>query len=246
MSDAATPGDPPEPPLPAELQGGPQPAAALPAEDGSLLADWQSLLRNRLIIGGLAVLIVLLMTTLVLVLLGGGDGANGSPPAVNVRTPVNTATPVPPGVVIGRMRSTASLRSGPDELFAPLGTIRTGVVLTIIGRSEDDVWLQVVYPPGSQLRGWVNRDLLEVTGDVSELAVAGPNLGPDVEVPTVTFFEPTFEPLPTEVGEGEPTPTEEEPEEETPKPTNTRYPTATPIRVRSATPTSPNPASAQQ
>lgn len=226
-------GGPPEPPLPAELQPGAPPPTTLPPDDGSFWADWQSLLRNRLILGGLSLLIVLLLTTLVLVLLGRGDNSTDGP-AVEVSTPAKTSPPLPAGSVIGRMRTTASMLAGPDPQYSPLGTIRSGVVLQIIGRSADDAWLQVIYPPGTQLRGWVNRTLLEVTGNVSLLRIAGPEAGPNVELPTSAYVNPTYE-----VATGEAPTFEGAVATSTPRPTRTRAPTATNISVRTMIPATP-------
>jgi hypothetical protein len=223
-----------EPPRPAELQPGAPPPTTRPPGDGSFWADWQSLLRNRLILGGLSLLIVLLITTLVLVFVGSGGNSSNDTTGVEVGTPAKTSTPFPAGTVIGRMRTTASVLAGPNAQYTPLGTIRSGVVLQVIGRSEDGAWLQVIYPPGTALHGWVDRALLDVTGNVSVLRIAGPEAGPNVEVPTSLYVNPTYEVATDEI------PTfDGSVLTSTPRPTRTRAPTATPIRVRTVPPDTP-------
>jgi uncharacterized protein YraI len=216
-------GPPPELP---ELGGSAAPAP------GSFWADWQTLLRNRLILGGLAALVVLLLATVVLVLMDGGDDDEGTTQPVAQATTASeeTMTPLPSGALRGRMRVTASVRAGPDHTYTFLGTARGGETLAVVGRSEDEAWLQVIYPPDSTLRGWVDATLLDVAGDVSALAVAAPALGPIVNVPTSPYVEPV-EPIPTEPQEEVPT--------EGPRPTSTRRPTRTPLPTNTRAPTVP-------
>jgi len=66
----------PPPPTPRELEKPPATASAIETA-GSFWADWQALLRNRLILGGLAALALLLLVAIVLVLIG-SDGEDES------------------------------------------------------------------------------------------------------------------------------------------------------------------------
>lgn len=217
----------PPPPTPRELEEPPPTASAIETA-GSFWADWQALLRNRLILGGLAALVLLLLVAIVLVLIGSdGDDETTPRPLVATTPREEEPTVLPSGGLIGRMRTTASVRRGPAATYEILGTVRGGAVVTVVGRNEDETWLQLIYPPGSELRGWVNATLIEVTGDVSRLVIAGPSAGPSVAVPTSPFFNPTFEPLPTEPG-GEPTEPAEPTETPRRRPTNTPRPTRTP------------------
>ena len=144
-------------------------------------------LRNRLIIAGLALLIVLLVVALVLLALGDGSGGAGSAaPSDEVTPVVSRGEVVFTGEgLIGRTVMTVSVHNGPGDGYAILGTIPRGTPVVVVGRNADASWLQVTYPPGSQLRGWVRASALEVEGDVSELDIAGPGAQPNVALPTV-------------------------------------------------------------
>lgn len=180
-----------------------------------------ALLNNRFILGGLGVVVVLLLTAIVLVAIGQGDSAKGNAP--NVSVPPGDKTPSRPiGGLAGTTKTTASYRNGPGPTYVILGTIPRGATVAVVGRNEDDSWLQVRYPPSSTLKGWVDAKLLDVEGDVTVLAIAGP--GPvasaDITyVPTAAIYEP--------VG----TPTAEPAE-----PTRITRPTGTPTSRPSVTP----------
>lgn len=244
--------EPPRPPpvLP-ELEA-PSPAATgspQPTDDsgGFMLADWLAYLRNRFIMGGLAIVVVLLLIAVVLLVVGNGDGEPQRRLAADASTPESEATVVPPGGLTGHVRTTATMRNGPDLTYAILGTIPRGALVSVVGRNANETWLQVTYPPGSQLRGWVDITFIEVTGDISRLAVAGPGSGPSVPVPTSAFpvapepivVPPTQPPTAAPTITQPPSPTATEPPQptgtRTPPPTRTPRPTAAPQR----TPTSP-------
>jgi len=169
------------------------------------LGDVTALLQNRFILFGLGTVVVLLLLTVVLVVVGDGDDGK-TPSAIRPTTPGRDATDVPPLVGLpGRLLSTVTMRNGPDSTYAILGTISKGARLAVVGRNEDATWLQVIYPPGRQLRGWVNATALQVDGDVATLVIAGPGSGPQVPIPTsfgfITPVLPT-EPATTPLGGG--------------------------------------------
>jgi uncharacterized protein YgiM (DUF1202 family) len=68
-----------------------------------------------------------------------------------------TSTPLPEDTPLPQVRSTAALtvRVGPGEAFATLGTISNGDVLDVLGRDFDSDWLAIAFPPGSASRGWI-------------------------------------------------------------------------------------------
>jgi uncharacterized protein YraI len=203
---------------------------APPPEAGGAEHDLFAVLRNRFILGGLGVLAVLLLVAIVLVVIGGGDDGDGGQ--------AGSATPGGPTVVnltgfTGQLRNTVSMRNGPDTSFAILGTIPKDAVVTVVGRNEDETWLQVRYPPSSQLRGWVPAEFVDVRGDISELRVAAPGREPSIDVPTSEFGEEPFVPAPTDtpaVIVEEPALEPTEPQNTLPPPpaTSTRAPTRTP------------------
>jgi uncharacterized protein YraI len=189
--------------------------------------DYHAVLSNRFILGGLGILTVMLVAAIVLFAVG-GDGDNGGS---NVSAQPTTG----PG---------ATAVIGPGTTYAFLGLVRGGILLTVVGRNEGDTWFQVIYPPGSTFRVWVQADAIDIEGDTSNLVIAGPAEGPDIVVPT---YAGPVQPLPTEPGgteiEETPTPVDAEPTR-TPRPRFTPAPTWTPRPT--ATPPGPLPTPASE
>lgn len=146
--------------------------------------DWAGLLRNRFILGGIGVVVVLFLAAIVLVAVGGGDDDDvGRSIASGTEVPGESTANSVRGLS-GEMRTTTTMRNGPGATYAIIGTIPSGAVVSIVGRNADEAWLQVTYPAGSQLRGWVPAGSLKVSGDVSRLTIAGPGESPGALVPT--------------------------------------------------------------
>lgn len=212
-----------ESPSPDELPPEPaQPEQTVQPEDEF---EWLAPFHNRLIIAGLSLLVLLALTVFVLFVFSRGDG---DPGFANVSLPSDdgAANPTPDVRLTAAALATTSLRNGPGTGYSPLGTVPRGARVPIVGRNEDDTWLQVTYPPGSPLKGWVDITFLDVTGDISQLKIAGPGAGPSLIVPTslptVVIDEPTDTPGPTD----EPTTTPEV--TETPQQTGSPGPIETP------------------
>jgi uncharacterized protein YraI len=172
--------------------------------DGSAGIEWpESLdfLRNRFIIAGLGLLAALLLAMVILVVLAGEEQEPGPPVEATNPTPEDVTTVVAPSEgLAGRIVNTTILRNGPGSGYAILGTIPAGAQVAVVGRNEDNTWLQIV-PASSSLRGWVEADALVVTGDVTTLAIAGPGSGPSIAEPTPVFVpddddEPVAPPRP--------------------------------------------------
>ena len=189
------PGEPPTPPELEALraQTAPPPTPEASGQPAIPLPEQLAFLQNRFVLGTLALVVVLLLVAIVLIALGSGDGGPARPLALAESTPTAPAQSGAP--LVGRIRNTASTHNGPARAYAILGTIPGGTLVTLIGRNEDQTWLQVVYPPGSQLHAWVDASFLEMTGDVSRLPLAGPGAGPSVIVPTQVL--PTATPTAT-------------------------------------------------
>lgn len=210
-------------------------ARAFDRKDG-----WRALLDNRFILAALGGVVILLLTAIVLVAIGYGDDT-GSDPA-NVAAPSDDETPLRPiGGLSGTTVIAAGYHNGPGATFVILGTIPRGATVAVVGRNTDNTWLQVRYPPNSNLKGWVDAKLLNVHGDTTVLAIAGP--GP-VAVADITFVPatPTFEPNATATEEQtEPTrvsrPTRTATARSTVTPPRTPSPTSTPENT--PTPTVP-------
>jgi len=211
-------------------------AATLEPKDG-----WGALLDNRFILGALSVVVVLLLTAIVLVAIGHGDSSGSD--SSNVVAPPGDKTPVRPiGGLAGTTVTTASYRNGPGPTYVILGTIPRGATVAVVGRNANDTWLQVRYPPSSNLKGWVDAKLLDVDGDITVLAIAGP--GPvasaDITyVPTAAIYEPVD--TPTEEL-AEPTRISRPTRPATVRPTVTPYRTPRPTSTAENTPTATVPA----
>jgi uncharacterized protein YraI len=187
---------------------------------------------------------VLLLTAIVLVAIGHGDDeGSGSSNVVAPAGNDDDETPVIPiGGLLATASTTASYRNGPDTRFVILGTIPRGAHVAVVGRSEDNAWLQVRYPPNSNLKGWVDAKLLRVEGDVTVLAIAGPGPVASVDsvtyVPTIGVYEPEAT-LPPPTVEEEETPEEPATAAARPTRTPTARPTVTPYRTPFPTSTPP-------
>jgi uncharacterized protein YraI len=155
------------------------------------------ILRNPIVLGGLAAAVLALLVVVIVVVFAGGGGSGG-----NNDSAVRTATQTPQegqttnGGVTGKARATLNVRNGPGNTTALLGVLYRGTEVSVDGKSEDGEWLQIVYPPRSKLHGWVVASSLELQGDASELAVATPEEIPVVIAPTSAFV-PTVEVTPT-------------------------------------------------
>jgi SH3-like domain-containing protein len=143
------------------------------------------------------------MVAIVLVLIGGGgeeEGEGDEAAARGTETSEGTTTPrAGGGMLMAEVIATINVRSGPDEDYPVLGTIRNGTTVEVSGRSEDEEWLQVVYPPRSTLHGWVDAAYLRLEGDASALAVATAEVAAIPEMPTqapVTAVVTTVTPTP--------------------------------------------------
>lgn len=213
--------------------------------------DWLAPLHNRLIIAGVSFLILLALTAVVLLVFSRGDGDPGTGARVGILED-GDRTPTPVDLLTALALTTTTLRNGPGVGFSPLGTVPRGARVPIIGRNADDTWLQVLYPPGSTFQGWIEASFLEVTGDLIDVDIAGPGIGPSIIVPTsiATFVfeeptdtpapvvEPTDEPAETPESTSRPVETETPPPLETPAPTATQAPapTETPANVPETVP----------
>lgn len=212
----------PPPPLLPEIAGSapPRPVAAAGGSSG----QWLALVRNRLIIAGLSLIALLVVAAAVLVAIGNGDEQKQLRAGLVEPTPAAGAATPTGGKLTGVLRTTASMRNGPGVEYPALGTVPDGAAVPVVGRSADDNWVQVVYPPGFDVLGWVNLAFIDIDGDISALVIAGPGESPNV-------------PIPTSVG---PTPGTEQPPEATGsptrRPTRTRVPTITPRPSATALP----------
>ncbi len=242
-----------DPPLLEELAGSADEAAPPEREPPAEPAiDWLAPFENRLIIAGFSLLGVLALTAFVLFVFSRGDGDPGFTPNIGVvSNDEGDKTPTAAFELTAEALATTTLRNGPNRSFAPLGTVPRGARVPVVGRNEDDTWLQVTYPPGSPLMGWVDIDFFEVTGELHDVEIAGPGSGPSIVVPTSlpTFFfeDPTDTPVPIDEPTGTPEFKETPLVTETGEPAETPEPKATPPVKPAASPTElgPSPTEAE-
>lgn len=102
--------------------------------------------------------------------------------------PTNTPDPEARVTILQNM----NVRAGPGTGYPVVGAGTAGQSSKIIGRNNDNSWVQVEYPGTSDGTGWVYSDLVQIDGDpniVGVVAVAPP------PAPTATP-EPTAPPEP--------------------------------------------------
>ncbi|MDI6858042.1 MAG: SH3 domain-containing protein [Dehalococcoidia bacterium] len=169
-------------------------------------------LRSPVILGGLAAVVIAIAAIIGMgVMSGGGDDSGTNGPAKTTATPKQTKVA---GKLMGKAKVTVSVRSDPGNDYQILGVLRRGSEVEIVGKSDDGEWLQIIYPPGSDLRGWVLAESMEIEGDLSALDIATP--------------EQMVEPQPTrERAATEPPPSDTPPPEESPTPETTPLPSPT-------------------
>src|SRR3990170_6314205 len=105
-------------------------------------------LRNPVVFGGIALIVAVVLGVVVALVLAGGGGEGESTPAVRVDV---TRSPTPEGEdetpTSGAVRGTATapitVRSGPGSNYQVLGTIPKDKEVEVIGKSEDEEWLEV-------------------------------------------------------------------------------------------------------
>jgi hypothetical protein len=152
-----------------------------------------SFLRSPIILGGLAVVLIALIAVVALGVLGGGNGGDNGGSATKTAGTSSPKQTASSGHLTGKATATVNVRSDPGNAFQALGVLKNGTEVEIVAKSEDGKWFQIVYPSGSNLRGWVLAESLEVTGDLSGLGVATPENIPVPVVPT----SPAVTELPT-------------------------------------------------
>jgi len=149
-----------------------------------------SLLRNPLVLGGLAIALAVAAAIVVAVLLSDNQGEtvivtpSGETSALG-GTP--TRTPVPLEGMSARALSTLTVRAGPGTGYISLGIARRDAELEVVGKNEEESWLEISYPPRSRLRGWVEADGVELEGSLASLPVATPE---SLVLPAVPTYPP--------------------------------------------------------
>ncbi len=71
--------------------------------------------------------------------------------------PVPTPTPAPH---TASLSAQIYVRKGPAQTFESLGMINAGTLVTLTGRSQNNVWVQILYEGGVDGKGWVAASYL--------------------------------------------------------------------------------------
>jgi hypothetical protein len=84
-------------------------------------------------------------------------------------TPEPTPEPAPVEVT-ATTTDVLNIRQGPARTTASLGKLPQGTTVTVVGRNEDNSWLQIQIPETANL-GWVSAEFVTISGDVNSLPV---------------------------------------------------------------------------
>lgn len=171
-----------------------------------------AVVKHPVVLAGVAVVALLGLTAGVLVIIDSARDGTASGQQVLVET--KTETPGPRSKtaiaigVSGRTKGVTAVRFAPGQSTQVLGTLPAGRDVQIDGRTSDDGWYRIIFPPNSELHGWVEADALQVTGDPLTLAVATAEPPIQVELPTepASRFTPQTEETPGETPTPELTP----------------------------------------
>jgi hypothetical protein len=163
-----------------------------------------NLFNNPFVLAGVVVLGAIMLAVIVVLFFGrGGTDTPGTADAT--RTPTATVvdangSPVATGLA-ARSIAVATVREGPALSYLELGTLPKDQDVDIVGRNEEATWYQIVFPFGTQLKGWVPDSALNLPDNVTSVV--------DVTQPTpVTRPElPTSTPVPEVVDTPTPVPT---------------------------------------
>ncbi len=113
--------------------------------------------------------------------------------AASTPLPVSAATATLPASttgVMGTVLGEINIRFGPGIDYPRIGIGRAGEVYAISGRHTQLPWLQIVYPPAPNGFGWVNQDLLEISGNVFNVPAISQTI---FDLPTLTPTAPVVQ-----------------------------------------------------
>jgi uncharacterized protein YraI len=89
-------------------------------------------------------------------------GVTAEATAITLMPPSPTVAPTGPAPAPGQpsvtTRTGLNVRAGPGTDYPVIGRLTEGQTLPVTGRNAQTTWWQVIYPPGSNERGWVSGD----------------------------------------------------------------------------------------
>src|SRR5581483_6921203 len=137
------------------------------------------------------VVVLLGLTAGVLIIIDSARGGSAQEPKVQIEEVTATTGPTAKTAEAGGVRAKADhaipVKSAPGTTTPPLGTLPGGAEMVVDGRTTDTKWLRIIFPPGSELHGWVDAaDVDATSGDPAALTVATAEPPVVVEVPTET------------------------------------------------------------
>jgi len=136
-----------------------------------------AVLKHPFFLAGLAVVVLLGLMAATLVVVDSARGGSRAAPTVVVET-ATTTTPGPTertataSGVSGATNKVTAVRSAPGGRTPVLGTLDKGDDVVIDGRTTDTKWYRIIFPPDSELHGWVAAEFLDVIGNPATLVVA--------------------------------------------------------------------------
>ncbi len=145
-----------------------------------------SMLRNPYVLAALAVAGAIILAVAFVIIFSEGSNSPGVGSSVISKTP----TPQPgelPGVQ-AKVIAIAAIREGPGLDFFEIGLLNRGQDVSVVGRTEDSSWYQIVFA-GTALKGWVPDSALRLpdgSDGLIETVVFTPIPKPSVEQPTPT------------------------------------------------------------
>ncbi len=142
------------------------------------------------------------LTLLVLGLLALGWLILGLPPAAAAPERAQAPTATPAGQRI-EVFEDVTVRAGPGAEYDRVGTLIPGQTSTVLGRSSDNRWVQIVYLGGPNNTGWVWVQYVRVIGELPSFpTVAAPPTPtlPPTPTPDVFVVAGTPSPGPGEAG----------------------------------------------
>jgi hypothetical protein len=147
-------------------------------------------LRNPLVLGGLAIVLAVAAAVVIAVVFSEGEKETVTvtpPPETSTPGSTPTRTSVPLEGITGRALSTLTVRAGPGAGYISLGIAPRDAELEVVGKNEEENWLEISYPPRSRLTGWVMAEGVELEGSLASLPVATPE---SLVLPAVPTYPP--------------------------------------------------------
>ncbi len=137
----------------------------------------------------LAGLAIILVAASVIAAIAYRDSAEDATPLA--ADPTAVATPEP-GIAVTRF--TTNVRSDADRFADVIAIVPEARAARLLGRSSDDRWVKIAYPPASDVEGWVSADAIAI--DAAELAALDVLVVLAAPLPEPNATAATGEPLP--------------------------------------------------